>query len=512
MVVFGSGRPGGEKGVYTDMEKWTRIRLELRHEDTSKREVMRREGIHWDTLQKIETHSEPPGYRMGRARPKPKLGPYLDLIAQIIKDDKSVPKKQRHTATRIYHRIKEMGYEGKYTQVKDAVREIKKVSREVFMPLIHRPGEAQVDFGYALAKVSGELRKVALFIMALPYSDAFFVTAFEKECTETYWEGHARAFEFFGGVPKRISYDNTRVLVSTIIGPHERKLTDGFLKLQSHYLFREHFCRVRRPNEKGVVEGVVKFARLNFLVPVPQVKDLHELNAMLAHKCREDLKRRLRGKGGSKSELLNPDQAAFLPLPASRFDACRKQPTRANSLSLVRFDDNDYSVPVPYAHHEILAKGYVDRVVLCHHEVIVAQHTRSWQKEGVFFNYRHYLLLLERKPGCLDHARPLVDLDLPECFGALRRRLVAGEDKQGQGTRQFIKVLRLLEEHSMARLKLAVDKGLFVGAYGPGAIAQFLAPTPCSCILDGREHLSHVKVTSPNICAYGALLTDGGAP
>ena len=511
-MVFGSGRPGGEKGVYTDMEKWTRIRLELRHEDTSKREVMRREGIHWDTLQKIETHSEPPGYRMGRARPKPKLGPYLDLIAQIIKDDKSVPKKQRHTATRIYHRIKEMGYEGKYTQVKDAVREIKKVSREVFMPLIHRPGEAQVDFGYALAKVSGELRKVALFIMALPYCDAFFVTAFEKECTETYWEGHARAFEFFGGVPKRISYDNTRVLVSTIIGPHERKLTDGFLKLQSHYLFREHFCRVRRPNEKGVVEGVVKFARLNFLVPVPQVKDLHELNAMLAHKCREDLKRRLRGKGGSKSELLNPDQAAFLPLPASRFDACRKQPTRANSLSLVRFDDNDYSVPVPYAHHEILANGYVDRVVLCHHEVIVAQHTRSWQKEGVFFNYRHYLLLLERKPGCLDHARPLVDLDLPECFGALRRRLVAGEDKQGQGTRQFIKVLRLLEEHSMARLKLAVDKGLFVGAYGPGAIAQFLAPTPCSCILDGREHLSHVKVTSPNICAYGALLTDGGAP
>ena len=501
-MVFGSGRPGGEKGVYTDMEKWTRIRLELRHEDTSKREVMRREGIHWDTLQKIETHSEPPGYRMGRARPKPKLGPYLDLIAQIIKDDKSVPKKQRHTATRIYHRIKEMGYEGKYTKVKDAVREIKKVSREVFMPLIHRPGEAQVDFGYALAKVSGELRKVALFIMALPYSDAFFVTAFEKECTETYWEGHARAFEFFGGVPKRISYDNTRVLVSTIIGPHERKLTDGFLKLQSHYLFREHFCRVRRPNEKGVVEGVVKFARLNFLVPVPQVKDLHELNAMLAHKCREDLKRRLRGKGGSKSELLNPDQAAFLPLPASRFDACRKKPTRANSLSLVRFDDNDYSVPVPYAHHEILAKGYVDRVVLCHHEVIVAQHTRSWQKEGVFFNYRHYLLLLERKPGCLDHARPLVDLDLPECFGALRRRLVAGEDKQGQGTRQFIKVLRLLEEHSMARLKLAVDKGLFVGAYGPGAIAQFLAPTPCSCILDGREHLSHVKVTSPNICAY----------
>ena len=129
----------------------------------------------------------------------------------------------------------------------------------------------------------------------------------------------------------------------------------------------------------------------------------------------------------------------------------------------------------------------------------------------MFFNYRHYLKLLERKPGSLDHARPLADLDLPECFGVLRRRLVVGQDKQGEGTRKFIKVLRLLEEHSMARLKLAVEEGLFVGAYSPGAIAQFLSPTPCSSILDGREHLSHVRVTSPNISAYGALITGGGA-
>jgi transposase len=124
------------------MEQWTRIRLELRDGETSKRELMRREGIQWDTLQKIEAHSEPPGYRQASPRPKPKLGPYLEIIARIIKDDKKVPKKQRHTAMRIYDRLKEMGYQGKYTQVREAVREIKKVSREVFMPLIHRPGEA----------------------------------------------------------------------------------------------------------------------------------------------------------------------------------------------------------------------------------------------------------------------------------------------------------------------------------------------------------------------------------
>jgi transposase len=293
------------------MEWWTRIRLEVLRGERSKREVLRREAIHWETLKKILRHSEPPGYRMKQARPKPKIGPYLERIAQIIEQDKALPKKQRHTAKRIYERIQQMGYGGRYTQVKEAVRELKRVKREVFMPLIHRPGEAQVDFGYALVKVCGILRKVGFFVMVLPYSDAFFVMAFERECTESYWEGHVRGFEFFGGVPNRISYDNSRVLVSKIVGPHDRKLTDGFLKLQSHYLFREHFCRVRRANEKGVVEGVVKFARLNFFVPVPQVRDLDELNSKLAEMCREDLKRRLRGKRGTKAEMLKEDEIAF---------------------------------------------------------------------------------------------------------------------------------------------------------------------------------------------------------
>jgi transposase len=497
------------------MDWWTKIRLEVLRGETSKREILCREGIHWETLKKILEYSEPPGYRTQNPRPKPKIGPYLEQIAQIIEDDKHLPKKQRHTAVRIYHRIRQMGYEGKYTQVKEAFREIKRLKKEVYMPLNHKPGEAQVDFGYALSKVSGELRKVAFFVMVLPHSDVFFVMAFERECTESYWEGHVRAFEFFGGVPQRISYDNSRVLVSKIIGAHERKLTDGFLKLQSHYLFREHFCRVRRPNEKGVVEGVVKFTRLNFFVPVPQVRDLEELNARLVELCREDMKRRLRGKNGTKAELLKEDHAVFLELPPVPFDACRKQPTRASSLSLVRFDDNDYSVPVDYAHHEILIKGYVDRVVLCHKEKVVAEHKRSWQKEGVFFNSLHYLPLLERKPGSLDHARPLVDLNLPECFEILRRRLVVEEAKQGDGIREFIRVLRLLEDYPMAKLRKAVENGLTIRAHSRDAIAQFLIPRfsweQTTFILANRQHLRLVKVAGPDITAYRALLYGGGA-
>jgi hypothetical protein len=350
--------------------------------------------------------------------------------------------------------------------------------------------------------------------MVLPYSDVFFLMAFERECTESYWEGHVRAFEFFGGVPQRISYDNSRVLVSKIIGSYERKLTDGFLKLQSHYLFREHFCRVRRPNEKGVVEGVVKFSRLNFFVPVPQVRDLRELNDRLLELCRDDMKRRLRGKSGTKAELLKEDQAAFLDLPPVPFDACKKQPTRANSLSLVRFDDNDYSVPVDYAHHEILIKGYVDRVVLCHRHQVVAVHKRSWDKEGVFFDYLHYLPLLERKPGCLDHARPLVNMNLPECFNTLRRRLVAEEEKIGDGTREFIRVLRLLEHYPMAKLRQAVEKGLATRVHSRDAIAQFLIPRfswrQTSFILDRHPHLRMVEVARPDVTAYRALLGQGG--
>jgi len=167
------------------MEWWTNIRLEVLRGESSKREILRREGVHWRTLTKILKHPEPPGYRMKRPRPKPKIGAYLEQIAQIIESDKSLPKKQRHTAKRIYERIKESGYQGGYTQVREAVRDIKRRKKEVFMPLVHNPGEAQVDFGYALAKIAGILRKVAFFVMALPNSDAFFVMAFERECMES---------------------------------------------------------------------------------------------------------------------------------------------------------------------------------------------------------------------------------------------------------------------------------------------------------------------------------------
>ena len=499
--------------MYRDMDQWLDIRRKVVVEGVSKRQVLRETGMHWTTLEKILAHSEPPGYRAKAPRPKPKVGPCLERIAQILASDKELPKKQRHTAKRIFERLRdEEGYGGGYTAVKDAVRELKARSGEVFVPLTHRPGEAQVDFGYALAKVAGQLRKVAFFVMSLPYSDAMFVMAFERECTETFSEGHVQSFEFFGGVARRISYDNSRVMVAKILERRDRKLTRGMLRLKSHYLFDHHFCRVRRPNEKGVVEGTVKYARRNYFVPVPQVRDLEELNRHLRERCRSDLGRRLRGQSGTKAELLAEEQAAFLPLPAVPFEACRRASTTASSLSLVRFEDNDYSVPVRCAHHPVVVKGFVDRVQIARGGEVVATHRRIWEKQKISFEPVHYLALLERKPGALDHARPLEGWNLPECFSVLRRRLEA--EREGEGTREYIGVLRLLEKHSLGGLTRAVQRGLAVRAHSRDAVAQFLYPAEpwraTTFRLDGREHLRRVKVGAPDLDAYRSLLAPGG--
>jgi len=494
------------------METWAEIRRRVLVEGVSRRQMLRETGLHWRTLRKILTHSEPPGYRQSRPRARKKLGAYEGRIEQILKADREMPRKQRHTAKRIWERLRAEGFTGGYTIVKDAVRELTQRNQEVFVPLEHRPGEAQVDFGEALVKMGGKLRKVAFFVMALPYSDASFVMAFERECTETFWEGHVQAFEFFEGVARRITYDNSKIAVSQILGGSQgRRLTRGFCQLKSHYLFDHHFCRPARGNEKGVVEGLVKFTRLNFFVPVPQVRDFAELNARLRQQCAEDRQRRLRGQSGTKAQLLVEDQAAFLPLPATVFEACRQVSTTASSLSLVRFDRNDYSVPVRWAHHPIVVKGYWPEVVLFAQGEAVARHARIWAEEQVRFEPLHYLALLERKPGALDHARPLAGWTLPECFGWLRRRLEA--ERQGEGTREYIRVLRLLEQHAFGAVRVAVERALSVGAITRDAIAQFLLPREDWRLtrfnLDGHPHLRAVRISPPDLQSYRALL--GGA-
>lgn len=496
--------------MYTDMEQWEQIRRRVLREGVSKRQILRETGIHWKTLEKMLSNSSPPGYRRTQER-KSILDVHSDWILGILDSDKSTHKKQRHTVKRIFERLQsERNYKGKYSIVRELVANLKKRTSEVYMPLLQPPGEAQVDYFQAVVNIDGVLQKAHCFAMSLVFSDMFFVKAFPRECTESFWEGHVDAFRFFGGIPKRISYDNSRIAIQKITGCHGRILTDGFLQLKSHYLFDSHFCCVRRPNEKGVVENIVRYARLNFMVPVPQVKSFDQLNKQLWEACNNEQHRKLLGKGKTKRELWLEETPEFLALPEIPFDPCRKTSATASSLSLVRFKCNDYSIPVEFAHHELILKAYVDTIHLyTKFGAHIATHKRSWLKHHTSYDPRHYLKLLSRKPGALDYAQPLMGLKLPESFDLLRKKLELQLPERSEGTRDYIKILQLLEKYSVKKLGNAIEKALRFYVPCFEIIHQYCMDVECPSALtfnlDGREHLASIEVYSPNIEEYETL-------
>jgi len=313
-------------------------------------------------------------------------------------------------------------------------------------------------------------------------------------------------------VPTRISYDNSRIAVTKVVG-RDRDLTREFLRLESHFLFAHRFCRVARGNEKGHVESLVGFGRRNFLFPVPSFDSFAELNSHLEAACLADLARSVRGKPEGKAARLEVDRAAMLALPAESFDPRRVAQASANSLSLVRFDRNDYSVPTAHAHHEVTVLGGTEEVRIVSGTEVVARHPRCWSKEEVTFDPRHYLALLERKPGALDHARPLENWDLPGGFSHLRRRLEA--DRGWAGTREYIKVLRLLERTSLHQLTGAIEEELAIGATGADAVALILFhrdEQPVGLFsLDGHPHLKSFVIDPPDLGAYSALTQIGAS-
>jgi transposase len=493
------------------MEMWSEVRRRVLVEGVSRRQIRREYRIGSETLAKMLANPEPPGYRLTAARSRPKLGAFTAVIDEILVSDLDAPPKQRHTGRRIFERLRdEWGYRGGITQVRDYVAERQRHSREVFVPLSHPAGEAQFDFGEATVVIAGVRAKAAFAVMTLPFSDAWHMSAYPRECTETFQAAHVAAFEFFGGVPTRTSYDNTTIAVKKVVG-RERELTREFLRLESHFLFKHHFCRVARGNEKGHVESLVGYGRRNTMVPVPEFASFTALNDYLAACCIGDLNRRVRGKPEIKAERLEIDRAAMLPLPSVAFEARRVVAAKANSLSLVRFDRNDYSVPTACAHHDVTAIGSIDDVRIVVGTEVVARHRRCWSKEQTTYDPRHYLALLERKPGALDVARPLERWDLPACFAILRRRLEA--DLGSVGTREFIKVLRLLESASLRELTRAVNQAISIGATGADAVALILAHSQEKPVglfsLDGHPHLKSVVIDPLDLGAYRVLTQIG---
>ena len=495
------------------VDLYARVRRACRIDGMTKREAARVFGIDRKTVNKMLAFSVPPGYRRQRPPRRPKLDGFTGIIDRILDEDGGVHRKQRHTAKRIFERLRdEHGFTGGYTIVKDYVRERRRRSREMFVPLSHPPGHAQVDFGEALAVIGGVLRKIHFFAFDLPHSDAGFVKAYPAETTEAFCDGHVAAFAFFGGVPLSILYDNTTLAVARILGDGTRQRTRVFSELQSHYLFGDRFGRPGKGNDKGKVEGLVGSIRRNYLVPVPHVESLDALNDDLATRCRRRLGDRLRRHTETIGERLACDLEAFADLPPVPYDPCDRRPGRVSSLSLVRYRSNDYSVPVAYGHREVLIRGYVDRVTICCGAEEIARHRRSYEREDLIFDPLHYLPLIEQKIGALDQAAPLQGWDLPETFATLRRLLEARMGKAGK--REYVQVLRLMETFPLAEVEAAIHDALKLGAIGFDAVKHLvlcrIERRPPRLDLDLYPYLPRARVATTSAKSYMSLLSGAG--
>lgn len=491
------------------MELYARVRRAVQVDGLSERGAAREFGISRETVRKMLRYSIPPGYLRQQPVRRPKLGAWIGVIDQILEEDKARPGKQRHSAKRIFERLREeYAYPGGYTIVKDYVRQRKLRQREMFVPLAHPPGHAQVDFGEALVVIAGQEQKAHYFCLDLPQSDDGFVMAFPAETTEAFLEGHVQAFAYLSGVPQTILYDNTKLAVAQILGDGTRRRTQAFSELQSHYLFTERFGRPGKGNDKGKVEGLVGYARRNFLVPIPRCSNWQELNAQLIQQCRDRRARRLRGHERTIGERFQKDAEVLLPLPAVPYEACEKRTTRVTSLSLVRYRSNDYSVPTAYGHREVLVKGYVHEVLICSGNEVIARHARSYEREDMIFDPLHYLALLEQKPNALDQAAPLANWQLPEEFWELRRLLEARLSKRGK--REFVQVLRLLETFPLAEVTYAVRQALHLGALSFDAVKHLLLcrieRRPPRLDLDCYPHLPLAQVDATAAADYLSLL------
>jgi transposase len=492
------------------VELYRKVRLACR-DGMSAREAARQFGISRDSVKKMMSFSVPPGYRRTAPVRRPKLEGFIAIIDQWLGDDAGRPRKQRHTAKRVFDRLRdEHGFLGGYTIVKDYVRDHQRRGREMFVPLHHPAGHAQADFGEAVVVIDGVEQKAHFFAFDLPHSDAVYVRAYPAATAEAWVDGHVHAFAFFGRVPLSVPYDNDKCLVARIMADGTRKRARLFSGFLSHYLIQDRYGRPGKGNDKGSVEGLVGWARRNLMVPVPQRASWDDLNAGLEEQCRKRQADVLRGHTETIGQRLERDLAAMADLPPAPFDACDQAAGQVSSQSLVRYKTNDYSVPVAYGHRDVWIRGYVDRVVIGCGGEIIARHVRCHEREELVFEPVHYLPLLEQKIGALDQAAPLAGWELPEEFETLRRLMEARMIKAGR--REYVQVLRLLEAFEMEDLHAAVKNALRMGAVGFDAIKHLVLcqveKRPPKLDLDVYPYLPRANVARTSVASYMCLVSE----
>ena len=384
----------------------------------SQRHIAAAMGISRNTVKKYCKGDTVPWERKAYCRDASVLTPEVkQFIEDCLKEDElERTSKQNHTARRIYNRlVEEKGFTGGESTVRLYVRELKGKVKESFIPLAFTPGDAvQIDWGEATVYVEEKRLKVYLFCARLCYSDAPFVIAYRRQNSESFLDALVQTFEYFGGVPRRVIFDNAKVAVKDGFGANA-KATDSYAALAAHYGFSPVFCNIASGNEKGLVEGLVGFSRRNFCVPVPRVESMSALNILLRQNCEKYKAHRVQGKAGAVGTMYEWERPSLYPLPSYRYETAKRAEGKVSLYSTVRYDTNNYSVPVKYCGKHVSVKARPESVeIYCEGEMI-AVHQRCFRREQSIYRLEHYLPLLERKGRAVFQARPVRD-NVPSYF------------------------------------------------------------------------------------------------
>lgn len=445
------------------------------------RALAQKYSVHRRTVRQAIESAVPPVRKRPEGRPAPKLGEFHAVIDQWLTDDLEAPRKQRHTARRVWQRlVDEHGAEVAESTVREYVakrrRELGQSVGEVFVPQVHAPGRtAEVDWGQAQVSLAGTATTVHVFIMRSCFSGAGFAMASPVETQQAFLEGHVLAFDWFGGVFAEVRYDNLASAVKKVLRGRKRVESDRFIALRSHYLFESLFSTpgIKGAHEKGGVEGEVGRFRRNHLVPVPDVPSIAALNGLMIDCCERDLDRRIAGRPGSVREQLAQERS-LLRVISEPFDAQESTTARVDAKALVTVRQNRYSVPVSLAGLRVQVKIGAGEIRVSHQGRQVAVHERLHGRFGTRASLDHYLELLAKKPGALVRSLPLAQERDRGCWpaafddfwSALRAKLGPSE-----ADRQMVDVLMLVREHGAAEVQMAVAGALAAGAIDGRAVA-----------------------------------------
>ena len=498
------------------VEQREKIRRAYFVEEKSIRQIARDLKCSRPTVRKAIGSPEPTEYTLSMSRPAPVLGPYKERIKELLAENQRLPRKQRYTGRKIYQAVQQEGYAGSESTVRGYIARLRQTKKrqQVYLPLEFDPGtDAQVDWGEGVAIIAGTRVTVQLFYMRLCYSRKLFMMAFPNQKQEAFFEGHVRAFQHFQGVPQRISYDNLKVAVLRILEGRNRQEQESFIVLRSHYLFESRFCTPGQGHEKGRVEKGVGYGRRNFMVPLPNVSSFEALNEHLLAQCVTDDRRRVDRQPVTIGDAWEMEKPHLLPLPERDFDCCVTRPATLNRYCQVVLDTNRYSVPADKAYRNLVIKAYPFRVDILHLKGVIASHPRAYGREQDILDPLHYLPLLEQRPGAFEHAKPLRRWrkEWPPVYERFLERLQE-QGLNGQGIREFVRVLKLHRDHPAGMVAQAVEQALEYGCIHADGVElclrQLSAPDtlPVPLSLVDMPQWATVGEQPPNLNCYDQLL------